>query len=391
MENFLQEFCDLVKSTLVTAWRILKKILSKVFSWKFIVSVIAYSIAVIVLISAYSFYNHEWGKRAYPYERNLGSDYVFHYQYRNSSHSDGYISNRLGKKIVKGADWVTVNEDSRIAVFSKDQRRGYFDYRHGKILVNAAKYTEAYVFSEDRALAMTEDSIYIIGIDGKEIGTAFARVANRNTDINCFHSGCLPMVGDNEKMGIVDDQGNWVVEPYYDYATLAFGKYWVLRNYGDEITIGEAKILDTDLNVIIDQNCSYAWVSAHTGIVLADENHSQTLYGFDGSVKDEFVFETASRLSYYTGEKQWLETDDYDYYSNEHMISHQWQDVEADASCFEYSTSDGYFGLMSAEGKPLTPPLYRYIIALDKDLFKCAYDNNGDFCVLLNAKGERVK
>lgn len=391
MENLLQEFCDLVKSTLIRAWRILNKILSKVFSWKFIASVFAFSFAFVVLFVVANICRNEWGDKEYSYEDKLGGDYAYHYRYRHYTKSNGYISNRFGKKILKDVDWVKADGDSRIAVFSKHQRRGYFDYRHGKVLVPAEKYTEAYIFSEDRALAMTEDSIYIIGIDGKEIGSAFARVANRNTDINCFHLGCLPMVGVNGKMGIIDDQADWLVEPSFDYVTLALGKYWVMRNYASDSAIGEAKILDSELNTIIDQKCTYAWVSEGLGIVIANESNWQRLYGFDGQLKDNFVFQTADRLTYKTREKQWLETDEYDYYDNEHRVVHQWQDVEAYASCFEYNTSNGYYGLMSLDGKPLTPPLYRLITALDKDLFKCSYDNNGDFCVLLNAKGELVK
>ena len=65
------------------------------------------------------------------------------------------------------------------------------------------------------------------------------------------------------------------------------------------------------------------------------------------------------------------------------------QHVKETARCRQYEAEYGWYGLMSPEGKILTPPSYISITAIDKDLYLCE-ENSGNG-VLLNGKGEKVE
>ena len=54
-----------------------------------------------------------------------------------------------------------------------------------------------------------------------------------------------------------------------------------------------------------------------------------------------------------------------------------------------YVAGEGYEGLMAADGRKVTMPLYWEIEALDHDLYLCA-SKNGDK-VIVNGKGEIVR
>ena len=54
-----------------------------------------------------------------------------------------------------------------------------------------------------------------------------------------------------------------------------------------------------------------------------------------------------------------------------------------------YTAGDGYEGLMTADGHPVTMPLYKEITALDYDLYLCSSLNYDK--VTVNGKGEIVR
>ena len=59
------------------------------------------------------------------------------------------------------------------------------------------------------------------------------------------------------------------------------------------------------------------------------------------------------------------------------------------ATCLCYEAECDWYGLMSPDGKLLTPPSYISIEAVGKDLYLCK--TNYDRGVLLNSKGICVK
>ena len=60
--------------------------------------------------------------------------------------------------------------------------------------------------------------------------------------------------------------------------------------------------------------------------------------------------------------------------------------VEKIAKCRRYEAAPGWYGLMSADGKVITPPSYCSIKAIGYDMYLCK-DNSEDG-VILNGKGQ---
>lgn len=56
--------------------------------------------------------------------------------------------------------------------------------------------------------------------------------------------------------------------------------------------------------------------------------------------------------------------------------------------CKKYSIDDDHYGLMSADGKPLTPAIYANIDAITKDRFACSLAWNEN--VILDSQGRKV-
>ena len=63
--------------------------------------------------------------------------------------------------------------------------------------------------------------------------------------------------------------------------------------------------------------------------------------------------------------------------------------IQAIAHCRKYQAECNWYGLMSADGKIITPPSYSDITAIGPDLYLCKYDYEHGF--ILNGKGQRVK
>ena len=59
------------------------------------------------------------------------------------------------------------------------------------------------------------------------------------------------------------------------------------------------------------------------------------------------------------------------------------------ATCLQYETEMGWYGLMSPDGRLLTPPSYIRIKAVDKDLYLC--ETSSGRGELLNSRGQRVE
>lgn len=88
-------------------------------------------------------------------------------------------------------------------------------------------------------------------------------------------------------------------------------------------------------------------------------------------------------MEYTTGEKRWVKIGD-------DATEVQQVDVEEYATLLKYTTSDQWEGLMTRDGKIVTPPIFWPIKAISRNLYLCSYDTSDNHCILVNEKGERV-
>lgn len=114
---------------------------------------------------------HWWGKDyGYNYSTYLGKNacYLYEYEYNClwEGRYNGIVVDAKGRKLLQDVQWAKLETGDSIAVFAQKGYRGYLNVNTGKVLVRADKYREAYVYNEDRAVALTRDSIYILDPNG---------------------------------------------------------------------------------------------------------------------------------------------------------------------------------------------------------------------------------
>lgn len=365
--------------------------------WRVIMAMIALSLFIIsgILFYAFGCEVMNWWRpngRGYDTEKKLSKNITYKYRYNYYTDNVGSIVDSHGRKIVKDVNWVSEVEDS-VFVYAVNEYRGYFDLRSETVLIPSDKYTEAYVYSEGRALAMTNDSLYIIDERGSVV-KSFYKGGLLNTGNYCFHHGHLPMVGENGKMGFIDAQGKWVVDPIFSKANYA-NSFWLAQKE-EVIADGQyraaepasATIFDDSLRLVLQGEWSDVTITSDDGFIVTDQDHWQRRYGFDGKLHDNFLCDRIETLSYKTGETGYR-TNRFVNDGNESVYPEEYP-IVALATLKKYVTSASWEGLMTPDGHPVTPPLYWSIEAVGENLYLCHYDQSGQYGILLNEKGEIV-
>lgn len=220
-----------------------------------------------------------------------------------------------------------------LALFFKDGKRGYINLHSGEIIVPATTYTHAWVFSEGLAAVEKDGKIGFINPQGEVvIDFQYEYDKSKLNSFGFHHDRCL-MLGENKKKGLIDQQGNWKVQPEYDYLT-------VTSNYA----------------------------------VVGKKGELKKMVDFDGHVLQENIFDSSHVLKY---ERHYLDEDGHD--------QTQYQYVKG--ICVY--RIDGVEGLMTDDARIITPPVYESIRAYDDQHFVATLlDSYSE--VWLNRKGEII-
>lgn len=114
-------------------------------------------------------------------------------------------------------------------------------------------------------------------------------------------------------------------------------------------------------------------------------------YNYQGELIEDFLINDVNYMTYNTDELRYASTKTYDEEGN---VTGETEDEEPTpmqnmARCRRYETEYGWYGLMSPDGKILTPPSYSSITAVGYDLYLCKDTDDGG--ILLNGKGERMR
>lgn len=295
--------------------------------------------------------------------------------------------------VLKDLSWLSYNEGDSLVAFAQKNRRGYLNLRSRKPVLLDEKIVKAYIYKEGRAMTESFDSLYILDTQQKTIAR-FHKTGERDTEVNTFHKGHLPMIGENGKLGLIDTCGVWEVEPQYDKILWALDEFWLgISNpvMMDEATGKELPphriVMDSKLRTVMEGNWSYLMVTKDGYITVADQNHWQWHYALDGTMIDDFVCKEVQQMDYPTGEKKWFKEKDED----SGITTMKQVDVSENSSLMKYVTAEGWEGLMTKEGKVVTPPVFCSISAVNKNLYLCKYDTSEDYGILVNEKGERIE
>ena len=297
--------------------------------------------------------------------------------YDNGPHS--YIRDKkTHEKVVEDIFWVAgrATEDTLLC-FAKDGYRGYLNRHTGEVVIPADHYRKAWVFSEGLAAAMGDDSMLVfIDTAGKvQVDTKTKFSSKEEGHGFLFHGGYCALTGPNDLWGLIDRQGNWAVEPQYDDLYSVGKSFWMVKE-------GHRRgMLDGSLRVVAEPVYKEV-ILRNEGIEVLKEDYTRQLLSFDGRLLHAFTYTNVKALSYKAGCENGFEED------------YTWELAPCKAYYTTYEEDDSArVGLLSPDGIPLTPPVYREITAINehcyRGYFDYAYDNEG-LSVLLDNKGQVI-
>lgn len=295
---------------------------------------------------------------------------------------DGYVKDLNGEKTVTGIKWIAkpLGDDSLVC-YSNGKKRGYFNMFTGKTVIKP-QYEHAWIFSEGLASVVDHGWIKFINHSGQVVIDPMIPYFD-GSDGYVFHNGyCVIHNNRRNRVGLIDKQGNWILKAEY-FSIEPCDTFWIVSNGKEQ------SVLTRNLQTIIPFTAGKFWL--YDGKFTAKmADHTMRSYNLHGEVIEDFYISNIENLTYDTSDLRYTSTKTYD--ENGNMIQEtdntESYFVEAVANCRRYEAEYGWYGLISREGKVLTPPVYTEIIAIDYDLYLCKDDENG---VLLNGKGEKVK
>ena len=295
---------------------------------------------------------------------------------------DGFLKTSDGKKTITGIKWIAkpLGMDSLIC-YSDGKKRGYFNMFTGKPVIEP-KYDHAWIFSD--GLASVDDGGWIKFIDASGKVVIDPQIPYiPGAEGYVFHNNrCIVHSERRDRFGLLDKQGKWVLKP--DYFSIESSKnFWIIDN-------GEGKsVLDSTLNTVIPFTKGQIWVSSEY-ISITLSNHIIQRYDHSGEIINDFYINDVSYMTYESDELRYSTSKNY---NEEGTLTSETENieplpVEKMAKCRRYEAESGWYGLMTADGKVITPPSYCSIQAIGYDMYLCK-DNDEDG-VILNGKGQRI-
>ena len=289
-----------------------------------------------------------------------------HFWFADRSGSEyGYIFNKLTGDIVLDpvADIKCPTKGQKLAYYSNGEKYGYVDLQTFEVVIPPV-YSTASDFCEGIAAVSINDTLLFIKEDGQRYITESYRLVDRVDDCNLWRGFCKVGTFDN-KQGVIDKSGNWLLEPIYDVLCEETDGYWSM------VVNEKWGVIAPNYQILFPCQYNMAQVVSGKGIILAMENHTLNRFDFNGSLLDRNVFSEVMDMTY--------NSDTYDKKGDR---------IEKVALCRKYMAEDGYWGLMNRYGEVISLPLYENINALDNNTYLCSFTE--DKHILLNSKGQMI-
>lgn len=268
-------------------------------------------------------------------------------------------------------NWVSeAPETDSLAVYALPGKRGYININTGRIIIDAEAndYRKAWVFSDGLAAVMKDGKIGFIN-DQNDVVIPFQFDYTdkcRMYDFGyVFHNGYCAMTDADGNLGLIDKNGNWVVEPAYD-------EIWAPHKSGYRIIVNDGKhgVLDSMCNVVYPAEYGYVDILSD-GFVLTNAGRKWQV-DFDGNIVQPFMYDSAIDLICYPVA-----------YGDDIEFQHKLSDF------VKYEVMNCYGIMNRITGEPITPAIYSDINMPSKDLFEVQGYESRDW-YLLDTKGNIV-
>lgn len=360
------------------------KFIRRVVGTCFASVVLAFTIAILWAFSqeAWRRIDCEWlkpDKIDYYDNQQLSRDICYHEGYG----VDGYLFNRDGKKILRGIKWIStpLGSDSLVC-YSDGEKRGYFNMYTGDVVIKP-QYSHAWIFSDGLASVDDNGSIKFIDQTGKVVIDNNMRYIP-GKDGYVFHNGnCVVHNKKGDRLGLMNKEGKMALQPDY-FSILPADSFWIVSN-GKERTV-----LNRHLETVLPFLNAKVWIN-NGQIEATMSDHTIRTYNLKGEVIEDFHISNVEQLMYDTNEVKYTTGKVYDDEGNVTCSSEESEatTIQAIAHCRKYQAEYNWYGLMSPDGKIVTPPSYSDITAIGADLYLCKSDY--EHGVILNGRGQRVK
>lgn len=304
-------------------------------------------------------------------ETEISPGVVFQQMYR--PYRDRVYNKKTGKVTVRRVDWAEPFGDTLTLLIKKD-KYGFINRYTGEVAI-PVQYEDAWMFSEGLAAVEKDGKIMFIDHTGKVVIDGGFMASERDYGYAFKGGYCNMRDPQTGKAGIIDKNGNWVLDADFDKVDYVSDGFWKVRKddlYG---------LYTADLKPMFPiENMEINFFDNVIEVRRAD--HTASRYDMEGNVLVDFVIDKIENLQYAT--KQVVSCS-YEESSN------GYQPVYDVARCRAYMVEDRvcnmeYYGLMSPEGKLITPPEYSCIEAVGADLYLCHPDG-----VLINGRGEKIE
>lgn len=275
--------------------------------------------------AGYTLYDY-WRKQQYEHELTDNISEV------TLGGKTSIFNSHTGKTLIRNieVEWIQEGHDS-LAVFSKDDLRGYFNIYTGVVTI-AAQYKHAWIFSEGLAGVVKDGMVGFINTRGEEVIPCRYPYHGNPLKEFVFKGGHCAVADSSQHIGVIDSVGQWVIAPLYKQVS----------------------------------------VSREFALVMTDEGFKKQL-DFEGNVLIDCVIDNVRTLSYETAYVN-RETGEP---SSAYTICEDY---------FEYRVGDRS-GLMNAQGEFLTAPVYSYVYALSNKTFRAILPDTYSE-VIINTRGE---
>ena len=277
---------------------------------------------------------------------------------------------QTGEYTTEKINWVSeAPETDSLAVYALPGKRGYININTGRIIIDAEAndYRKAWVFSDGLAAVMKDGKIGFIN-DKNDVVIPFQFDYTdkcRMYDFGyVFHNGYCAMTDADGNLGLIDKNGNWVVEPEYD-------EIWAPHKSGYRVIVKDSKhgILDSTGAIIYP--AEYGYISIIPDGFVLNKGGKKWQVDFDGNTVQPFMFDNTYYLKYPIG---YNECGDIEY---------------AFADFAKYEVMSCYGVMNRITGEPITPAIYSDINMLSKDLFEVQEYDSYDW-YLIDTKGNKI-
>ena len=349
------------------AWRTIRNWCKRRSKWvrRSIATILILIPVGFVALVGYALYEDAYGRDYW--DRKLSENVTL----RSFSDNKWRVYNKqTGEYTTEKINWVSeAPETDSLAVYALPGKRGYININTGRIIIDAEAndYRKAWVFSDGLAAVMKDGKIGFIN-DQNDVVIPFQFDYTdkcRMYDFGyVFHNGYCAMTDADGNLGLIDKNGNWVVEPEYD-------EIWAPHKSGYRVIVKDSKhgVLDSTGTIVYP--AEYGYISILPDGFVLTKNGKQWQVDFEGNTIQPFMFDNTYYLNYPIG------------YNECGEIKYAFADF------VKYEVMNSYGIMNRITGEPITPAIYSDINMLSKELFEVQEYDSYDW-YLIDTKGNVV-